>query len=185
MKSGKSLKIVLRAERLEMMKKKFLLFYPNCCSNGEKDEIYSRFGVSKKAIGISEPMDIYQYLTEDIKEILIDEVQFISANSEQAEDLLTFVKHCEKNEINLVFAAISTDFKNDSFLSVEKLMPYCDTIVRLYSVCEICHNEKGNKNVRFKNGVPSKYTEEVLIPRDNKEYTYKSICTKCFYELYK
>lgn len=186
MSSGKTLRLIQKAQRLKLMKKNYKIFYPSCCGNGKENEIYSRFGISLEAIGISEIIDIYNYLNDKITDILIDEVQFICKdNNNDIEDLVLLVKYLEKNNINLYCSGLDLNFANEPFKVLSNLFPYADSVVKLHAVCEKCYNENARKNLRMRNGKPCDITEEVLIERHANDVQYFSVCNECYYKAYK
>lgn len=184
MYSSKTKNLLERAEILELRKVPYVIFYPSSCSNGEKESVYSRANIRKSAIALQEIIDIYQHIKIGTKAILIDELQFIGKTENDVNDLINFIKYCEKNKIDLYFSGLDLDFKGEPFIITQSIMPFCDQIHKLKAVCMHCLNEEAKYSLRTKDGKPCSFTEEVLIERHNVEYSYIPVCPDCFHLAY-
>jgi len=185
MYSNKTKKLLERAEISELRKRKYKIFYPQICANGEENSIFSRSGVRHDAVPIQTVLDIYSYI-DGLQDIYIDEIQFLNLNECDAEnyaveDFIKLIEYCEIHKINLYLSGLDLDFTGNAFLITKEVMPYCDKIEKLSAVCMICFNETARRSLRLKNGVPSSFDEEILIERHNVEYRYIPVCTSCFH----
>ena len=70
--------------------------------------------------------------------------------------------------------ALDGDFKRNKFGSVLDLIPYCDKVKKLTSLCSICKN--GTKAI-FSHRL-SEEEQQVVIGSDN----YIPLCRKCYHE---
>jgi thymidine kinase len=182
--SGKTKALINRAEKLKLMDKNYLVFYPSCCSNGERGIIYSRAGISENALEIIEPLDIYQYIDDNTQAICIDEVQFLCHTSEQMDDLIFLIKYLEKKDVDLYISGLDLDFKGDSFVVFEKIAPYADKITKYAAVCKLCKSENARKTMRTRGGEACSFDEDVLIERSDISVLYIPVCNKCYYKAY-
>jgi len=184
--SNKSKALIEKAERLSIMGKKYFVFYPSCCSNGYDSKVVSRSGGEIPAIPIDEPLDIWKYVNNNnVKDILIDELQFICKDEQHCEDLKNFCIYCEKNDINIFCVGLDLDFSNSTFRAYEVVSAYANIVEKKYAVCEICKKENARKPLRLKgDGTPSSLDEPVLVEKDNEEYKYMPVCPKCYYKFY-
>ena len=102
------------------------------------------------------------------KVILINEGQFFN-------DLYDWVLHmveCEKKEVYV--CGLDGDFNRKKFGGILDLIPVCDKVVKLKSICSICRNgTKAIFSLRVTND-----TEQVLIGSD----CYKPVCRNCYWK---
>jgi len=100
--------------------------------------------------------------------ILINEGQFF-------EDLFDFVmEFVEVHKKTVCIYALDGDFKRNKFGCVLDLIPYCDKVKKLTSLCSICKN--GTKAI-FSHRL-SEEEQQVVIGSDN----YIPLCRKCYHE---
>lgn len=184
MKSSKSHRLIEVAKRLKLQEKKFVICYPSMCSNGEKDIVKSGSGLSEMAYAVSEPLDLYAFVS-GCDNILIDEAQFIAHSDEQIQDFVAFILYCEKNNVNVYIGLLNTNFLNHPFKVFQAVVPYANKIHILKAVCEICKCGEGSKTLRIKDGKPSGHDEEILIEKHDKSVEYFAVCPACYYRAYK
>lgn len=98
--------------------------------------------------------------------IAIDEGQFYLDIVEESEFLAN-------NGKIVIIAALSSNFKRESFENISKLIPKCDIITNLQAVCYNC-NEDANFTLRLK----SDNKNELLVGDDK---IYKPCCRKCYH----
>jgi len=99
--------------------------------------------------------------------ILINEGQFFP-------DLEEFVKILLTNDKKVYVCGLDGDFERKKFGQILNLIPLCDKVTKLTSLCSIC-----------KNGVPGIFskritleTEQTVIGSDN----YIPVCRKCYHK---
>jgi len=102
----------------------------------------------------------------DADVILINEGQFFSDLFDTVVDM---VEH-EKKKVYI--CGLDGDFKRAKFGQILDLIPYCDKVVKLQSLCSICKN--GTKGI-FSHRV-SLELSQVVIGHDN----YKPLCRACY-----
>jgi len=97
--------------------------------------------------------------------VLINEGQFFS-------DLEEFVKILLTNDKKVYVCGLDGDFERKKFGQILNLIPLCDKVTKLTSLCSIC-----------KNGVPGIFskritleTEQMVVGSDN----YIPVCRKCY-----
>lgn len=98
--------------------------------------------------------------------ILINECQFF-------EDLLDFVLPLVETDNKTVYVCgLDSDFERKKFGKLLDLIPYCDNIVKLKSLC-----------VRCNNGIPALFSKRITINRNTVEIgsdNYIPLCRKCY-----
>ena len=109
-----------------------------------------------------------KYYTEinDADVILINEGQFFKGLKDI---VLNMVE--QKNKI-IYICGLDGDFKREKFGQMLELIPYCDKVSKLTSLCSQCRN---GKKALFSSRV-SNETEQVVIGSDN----YKPLCRACY-----
>lgn len=98
--------------------------------------------------------------------ILINEGQFFKGLKEI---VLNMVE--QQNKI-VYICGLDGDFKREKFGQMLELIPYCDKVSKLTSLCSQCRN---GKKALFSSRV-SNETEQVVIGSDN----YKPLCRTCY-----
>lgn len=98
------------------------------------------------------------------KFILVDECQFF-------EDIVTVKQLVEKYNKNVYIFGLSGDFKRNKFGNVYELLPFCDEIKLLHSICSNCEN-KASFSHRLNN------TSEQILVGSNDSYT--PLCRSCY-----
>ena len=99
--------------------------------------------------------------------ILINEGQFF-------DDLYEVVVDMLDNNKKIYVCGLDGDFKRNKFGKILELIPLCDKVTKLTSLCGICKNgTPGIFSMRL-----TKETEQTLVGSDN----YIPVCRKCYTE---
>jgi thymidine kinase len=99
------------------------------------------------------------------KVILINEAQFF-------ENLIEFVKFWLKENKKIYLAGLDGDFKREKFGELLDLIPFCDKITKLNSLCGIC-----------KDGTPGIFSLRLTNEEEQKligSYNYTPVCRSCY-----
>jgi thymidine kinase len=98
--------------------------------------------------------------------ILINEGQFFKGLKDVVLDMV------EKQGKIVYICGLDGDFKRQKFGELLDLIPYCDKVSKLTSLCSVCRNgKKGLFSCRL-----TKETAQVVIGSDN----YKPLCRSCY-----
>ena len=103
-------------------------------------------------------------MSPDINIILINEGQFFK-------DLYQFTKNALEQKKTIYISGLDGDFKQQKFGEILDLIPLCDKVTKLHSLCGLCKN--GNPAIfshRLTNDI-----EQTLIGVDN----YIPVCRNC------
>jgi thymidine kinase len=100
--------------------------------------------------------------------ILINEGQFFRHLKEIVIDMV------EVNNKTVYICGLDGDFKRNKFGEILDLLPFCDNVVKLKSLCSLCRN---GKRALFSHRVTEE-TGQVSIGSDN----YKPLCRSCYLE---
>ena len=178
--SGKTTKLI------DLYKKYSYCNIKVCVLNHTLDTRYSQSqmsthdGILVPCIFISEILPIYNYseieepineigkkhlLLKDANVILINEGQFFG-------DLYEAVLEMLKDDKKVYISGLDGDFQKNKFGGLLDLIPHCDKITKLHSLCGICKN--GTPGIFSKRIVEEK--SQTLVGVDN----YIPVCRKCF-----
>jgi thymidine kinase len=108
--------------------------------------------------------DSIQLINSEV--ILINEGQFF-------EDLYPAVNHMLKHGKKIYVCGLDGDFERKKFGQILDLIPLCDKVTKLTSLCSLCKN--GNPGV-FSKRITLE-TEQTVVGSDN----YIPVCRKCFF----
>lgn len=100
--------------------------------------------------------------------ILINEGQFFRDLKEIVIDMV------ERNNKTVYICGLDGDFKRNKFGEILDLLPFCDNVVKLKSLCSLCRN---GKRALFSHRVTEEQGQ-VIIGSDN----YKPLCRSCYLE---
>ena len=107
--------------------------------------------------------DKFKMATSEV--ILINEGQFFP-------DLEEFVKTLLKNDKKVYVCGLDGDFQRKKFGQILDLIPLCDKVTKLTSLCSICKN--GTVGI-FSKRITSQ-TEQTVVGSDN----YIPVCRTCY-----
>lgn len=114
----------------------------------------------------AETLDSVKSITHTADVILINEGQFF-------EDIYDQVKDLVENRNKIVYiCGLDGDFKRNKFGRLLDLIPYCDNVSKLWSLCAYCKN--GTPGI-FSHRI-SQETTQVVIGSDN----YAPLCRVCY-----
>jgi thymidine kinase len=117
---------------------------------------------------LEEPLDDkgrYHYLLHEAEVILINEGQFF-------EDLYEIVLKLLEDGKKIYISGLDGDFQKNKFGQLLDLIPHCDKVVKLRSLCGMCKN--GTEAIFSKRITEEK--NQTLIGVNN----YVPVCRKCF-----
>jgi thymidine kinase len=107
--------------------------------------------------------EIFQICRSEV--VLINEGQFFP-------DLKEFVDYLLKNEKKVYICGLDGDFERKKFGQILDLIPLCDKVTKLTSLCSLCKDgTPGIFSMRL-----TKETEQTVVGSDN----YIPVCRKCY-----
>ncbi len=107
--------------------------------------------------------EIWQICRSEV--ILINEGQFFP-------DLKEFVDYLLKNEKKVYICGLDGDFERKKFGQILDLIPLCDKVTKLTSLCSLCKDgTPGIFSMRL-----TKETEQTVVGSEN----YIPVCRKCY-----
>ena len=171
--SGKTAEIIKRAETLFYAKEKFLVFKPSIDNRWSKNKIVSRLFKESKVVDAividreksSDILNILEKKDNDIKAIIIDEVQFFD------ESIIKTIQSIANKGKRVIVAGLDMDFQMKPFGSVPQILAISEFVTKLSAVCFKCHN-----SAAFSKRIKGSLKKTIEIGSE----TYEARCRKCF-----
>lgn len=155
-----------------------LLLKPKTDTKGD-NKVKSRIGLSRKVdYLISENDNLNELKLDNISAIIVDEAQFLTPK--QVEELYEITKF---KDIPVICYGLRCDFRMQPFIGTSRLLELADKIEEIKTICKC--GKKATQNLRLKNNEPIFDGEQLLIDESTEDYTYESVCGKCYLELKK
>ena len=175
MSSGKTIEILKVAHNYEAQGRKIALMTSGLDNRSGVGTVSSRIGIHRKAIPITEEMDLFEYIKEmnnhDLADgdgklacVLIDEAQFLKRHH-----VLECAKIVDEFNIPVMTFGLKNDFQNHLFEGSENLLIFADKIEEMKTICHYC-GHKATMNLRINNGKPVYEGEQVQIGGDESYY---------------
>jgi thymidine kinase len=130
--SGKTSELLRQAERAFIAKKNVVIIRPKKDSRGylTHSKLNTKINI-EKLHKISDLKDPYQY-----DKIFIDEGQFFD---DLSKDVLKI-----SDKVDIIIAALNGSAEQISWLEVQALIPWAETITKLNAICYRCGSEYGS-----------------------------------------
>ena len=155
-----------------------LLLKPKTDTKGN-NKVKSRIGLSRKVdYLISENDNLNELKLDNISAIIVDEAQFLTPK--QVEELYEITKF---KDIPVICYGLRCDFRMQPFIGTSRLLELADKIEEIKTICKC--GKKATQNLRLKNNEPIFEGNQLLIDESTEDYTYESVCGKCYLELKK
>lgn len=165
MKSGKSLALLHRVEKLKYMKNASFLFVKPKLDTRDS-HVRTRFHDVQHAcifVDESNPEEILSLLDGHAL-VAIDEVHFFHSK------LISVIKELLSKNVNVVVSGLDLDFRGEPFGSMPVLLSLADEVHKLNGVCDYegCSNP-ATRTQRLVNGFPASYNAPIILVGDAKE----------------
>ena len=168
--AGKTEELIRRANRLEYAKKKYLVFKPTIDDRYSTTEIVSHSNYRKNSICVKSSEEIFAHLNDDVKAVIIDEVQFFDDN------IINVAEYLADKGLRVICGGLDCDFKGVPFGIVAQLLARAEKVTKLTAIC-VCCGEDATKTQRIINGMPAKYDDPIILVGEKE--SYESRCRKC------
>lgn len=162
--SGKTEELIRFITRAEYAGKKIQIFKPAIDKRwGKEDYIKSHSGAQHEAIPLPSAPELFEYLKQDTRMVVIDEVQFFDKK------IVGVVERLLEYDIEVVFAGIPLDFRGEPFGQMPVLLAKADKVVRLTAICTHKDSEGGicgaeaTRTQRLIDGKPADYGDPVIL----------------------
>ena len=175
MSSGKTIEILKVAHNYEAQGRKIALMTSGLDNRSGVGTVASRIGLHRKAIPITEDMNLFTYIekmnSHDLADgkgklacVLIDEAQFLKRHH-----VLECAKIVDEFNIPVMAFGLKNDFQNHLFEGSENLLIFADKIEEMKTICHYC-GHKATMNLRVNNGKPVYEGKQVQIGGDESYY---------------
>jgi thymidine kinase len=133
-----------------------------CIQTSKMNDIWY-YGKSRADISLNRLDDSVKLINADV--IIINEGQFF-------EDLLPAVEHMLQHNKKIYVGGLDGDFERKKFGQILDLIPLCDKVTKMTSLCGICKN--GTAGIFSKRITNEK--EQTVVGSDN----YIPVCRACY-----
>lgn len=168
--AGKTELLLKEITRAEYAGKIVQVFKPALDNRwGKESDIRSHSGGEHQAIALKDSIQLLEELNPQTQIVAIDEIQFFD---EQIVDVVRFLL---EQDIKVIFAGLSLDFRGEPFGSMPTLLSLCDEIDRPTAICNqvidghICGQE-ATRTQRLINGQPANYHDPIVMIGAEQEY---------------
>lgn len=162
--SGKTEELIRRIRRAEYARQKVLVFKPHIDDRYDANNIVSHSKMQAPSIAITEASDIYQYLTDEVKIIAIDEAQFFDAS------IVGIVNDLADRGLRVIVAGLDQDYKGNPFGSMPELLAVAEYVTKNLAICVKC----GNPANRTQRTIHK--SEQILVGSTE---AYEARCRNC------
>lgn len=180
MNAGKTIELLATAYNYEENDEDIIVFTSSIDNRYGKDIVKSRIGISRKAVSITDDMNIFNYVRSantDVRAILVDESQFL-----KKEHIFQLSDIVDIMDIPVICYGLRSDFIMEPFEGSKYLMAIADTIEEIKTICSECKTKKATVNARFDDGVISTSGGQIKIGGND---TYRPLCRKCYKQIIK
>lgn len=170
--SGKTSELIRRLSRYKHGKHKKKICYIKPKYDTRDDGLKTHSGVKQKVDFVVEILKNLKTKLDEYQVIGIDEGHFFKSKN----DLIEFCCFMANKRGKIVIVAgLDADYKKNAFNEICSLIPKCERVDKLDSVCDFC-SESASFSMKYtKNGKNEKY-------KIGGSETYKPVCRKCYYK---
>ena len=168
--AGKTEELIRRANRLEYAKKKYLVFKPTIDDRYSTTEIVSHSNYRKNSICVKNSNEVLGYVTDDIKAVIIDEVQFFDEN------IINVAEWLADKGLRVICGGLDCDFRGNPFKIVAELLARAENVTKLNAICNVC-GQPATRTQRIIDGQPA-YEDDPIILVGATE-AYEPRCRHC------
>lgn len=154
--AGKTEELIRMIKRLEYAKIKYLVFKPAVDDRHTKTEIVSHNNNRKATISINQSIDIYSYITADIKVIIIDEAQFFD------NQIVEVAEKLADQGLRVIIGGLDRNFRGEPFGPMPQLMAIAEHVKKLTAIC-VVSGLPATRTQRMINGKPANYNDPIVL----------------------
>ncbi len=162
--SGKTEELIRRIRRAEYARQPVLVFKPAIDDRYDANNIVSHSQMQAPSIPIAQPAEIYQYLTDEIKIVAIDEAQFFD------ESIVGICNDLADRGLRVIVAGLDQDYKGDPFASMPQLLAIAEYVTKNLAICVQCGNPANRTQRTVHKG------EQILVGSTE---AYEARCRNC------
>ena len=167
--AGKTEELIRRANRLEYAKKKYLVFKPTIDDRYSTTEIVSHSNYRKNSICVKSSNDVLEYITDEIRAVIIDEVQFFDENIIQVAEWLA------DKGLRVICGGLDCDFRGNPFKIVAELLARAENVTKLNAICNVC-GQPATRTQRIIDGQPAYEDDPIILVGATEAYEPRCRC---------
>ena len=167
--AGKTEELIRRANRLEYAKKKYLVFKPTIDDRYSTTEIVSHSNYRKNSISIKNSNEILGYITDEVKAVIIDEVQFFDEN------IINIACYLADKGLRVICGGLDCDFKGNPFPIVANLLARAESVTKLNAICNVC-GSPATRTQRIIDGQPAYEDDPIILVGATEAYEPRCRC---------
>lgn len=167
--AGKSEELIRRIKTLSYAHQKIVAFKPAIDNRYDKTAIASHDGEKYQAYAIRKAEDILSFITDDVKIVAIDEVQFFG------KEIVPICERLAESGIRVIVAGLDTDFRGEPFGPMPDLLARAEFVSKLSAVCTIC-GCAATRTQRLVDGAPANYDDPIILV--GAKESYEARCRK-------
>ncbi|HHW79543.1 MAG TPA: thymidine kinase [Acholeplasmataceae bacterium] len=154
--AGKTEELIRIIRRLEYAKQKFLVFKPKIDTRHNTEEIVSHNNNRKNTISVENSAEIYQYINDEIKAVIIDEAQFFD------EGIVKVAEDLADRNIRVIAGGLDRNFRGEPFGPMPQLLAIAESVKKLTAIC-VVSGLPATRTQRMINGKPAKYDDPIVL----------------------
>lgn len=165
--SGKSEELLRRLRRAEIARQTVAVFKPVIDERYGVSKVSSHDGRQYEATPIQKPMEIFDYIGDDITVVGIDEAQFFD------DTIISVSRALADRNIRVIVAGLDLDFRGEPFGPMPFLMAEAEQVDKLHAICMVS-GEPATRSQRLINGKPARYDDPVIQIGAQESYEARS-----------
>lgn len=166
--AGKTEELLRKINRASYATLETIIFKPSLDSRN-KNVIKSRSSQTKKAIEITHPFEIYDYLIhlkEKPRIIALDEIQFFDL------EIIEVANNLANNGFIVMASGLDLDFRGTPFQVTAQMAALAEVITKLSAICTEC-GEPGTITQKFIDGKPASYNSDTILIGNIESYSVR------------
>lgn len=165
--AGKTEELIRRIKRLEYAKKNILIFKPCIDNRYDINNLVSHNMSKTPCISINKSNDIFDYLSENIDAIIIDEAQFFD------DEIIDIIDYLADQGIRVIIAGLDRDFKGKPFGPMPYILAIAEKVDKLSAICMVSGLE-ATRTQRLINGVEASEDDPIVLVGTSEKYEPRS-----------
>lgn len=161
--SGKSEELIRRIRRVQFAKQKIVVFKPMIDNRYSDEEVVSHNGTSTIAVPIQQSDEIWQYISDEVDVIAVDETQFFD------EGIVDVVASLANHGYRVIVAGLDQDFRGKPFGPMPSILCMAEQVTKLHAVCAVCGSE-ASRTQRLINGQPAGSDDPIILVAASEAY---------------
>lgn len=133
--SGKTEELLRRIKRARLARQVVQLFKPRVDNRYDAVKVVSHEGVGADALPVASSNDLWAKVSESVRVVGIDEVQFFDA------DIVRVAERLADRGVRVIAAGLDQDYQGQPFGPMPALMSVAEYVTKLHAVCAQCGAE--------------------------------------------